>query len=91
MRGDREPLYDFLPPMMFLVDVVILVHAGELSKLQVSYRFSRHLIRNASIHAKVSFQLFPPRVWPNEMSSAFLIHSLSSPSTLTRNKVTKQV
>ena len=29
MWGDREPLYDFLLPMMSLVDFVILVHAGD--------------------------------------------------------------
>jgi hypothetical protein len=39
MWGDREPLYDMVLPMMSLVDVIILVHAGNLSKLQVSHSF----------------------------------------------------
>jgi hypothetical protein len=30
MWGDHEPLYVILLPMMSLVDVVILVHAGNL-------------------------------------------------------------
>jgi hypothetical protein len=38
MWGDREPLYVILVPMMSLVDVLVLVHAGNLYQLHVSYR-----------------------------------------------------
>jgi hypothetical protein len=41
MWGDRELLYDILLSMiMSPVDIAIIVHAGDLSNLQVSYRFT---------------------------------------------------